>query len=341
MQAAVIEQFGGPSVLHLKELPIPKAGAGEVVIRIHAAGLNRIDHYVREGGVVTPKFPHVLGADGAGTIEEVGEGVEGFSKGQRVIPMPGYSLNAADAAFRPLSAAPSYAILGLVEHGTYAQFVRVPARFVLHDTTGLSFEQVATLPLVLVTAVRAVRAVAGVVAGQSVLVHGGSSGSGNMIAQVAKAVGATVIVTVRNVAKAEAVRAATGADHVVPLAEFEARVAALTGGRGVDVVIDNLGGDVLARSVGCVKALGVLVTLGMVAGATSTIALMPFFLGQKQLRGTFMGDVEELQWGLEQVRLGRVKPVLDRTFPLRDAAAAHTRLLSGDAHGNIVLLPWA
>lgn len=155
MKAAVMRGYGDPGVLRSEDLPTPEPGPGEVLVRVLAAGLNRLDHYLREGSVTRDlALPHVLGSDAAGVVEAVGPGVTRFAPGESVIPMPGYPLDPRDAEARPISAAPSYVIRGIAEWGAYAQFMVVPERWLVRDNTGLPPEQVATLPMALVTCVR-------------------------------------------------------------------------------------------------------------------------------------------------------------------------------------------
>ena len=342
MKASVMRAFGTPDVLRLEDANIPEPKADEVLIRVLAAGINRLDHYLREGSV-TPdiKFPHVLGSDAAGIVEAVGAGVTKFRPGDRVIPMPGYPLDAADADKTPISAAPSYVIRGIAEWGAYAQFMTVPERWVVADRTGLDPALVATFPMALVTAVRALRTVGDVKAGNTVLVHAGASGTGSTAIQVARALGARVAATVRSPAKADFVRD-LGAELVVSLdaPDHVALIRQWAGGDGVDVVLDNLGGQAFTSGLDCLAPLGRLVSMGMVMGLEATFPLRPFFFAQKQIRGTLMGDVDDLEWGFEHVRTGAIRPQLDRAFPLVEAAAAHTRLAEGAALGNLVLLPW-
>ncbi|WP_165820216.1 zinc-binding alcohol dehydrogenase family protein [Microvirga sp. KLBC 81] len=342
MKAAILREYGDPQVLDYGDLPTPEPKQGEVLVRVLAAGLNRLDHYLREGSVTRDlKLPHVLGSDAAGVVEAVGSGVAKFGPGDRVIPMPGYPLNPQEADFHPISAAPSYVIRGIAEWGSYAQYMVVPERWLLHDDTGLTPEEVATLPMAVVTGVRAVKVVGEVKAGDLVLVHAGASGTGSTNIQIARALGARVAATVRTPEKADLVRE-LGAEVVIALndGDFVEAVRDWSEGRGVSTVIDNLGGKILTRSLDCLAPLGRLVSMGFVAGLEATIQIRPFFFAQKQIRGTLMGDVEDLEWGLEQVRQGKIRPILDRTFRLSDAAAAHTHLAAGTAGGSIVFLPW-
>jgi NADPH2:quinone reductase len=343
VKAAVLREFGAPDVLRYEEVATPKPRPLHVLVRVLATGLNRLEDYLR-AGVITRELalPHVLGSDAAGVVEAVGDGVSGFNPGDRVVPMPGYPLEDGDAGFAPLSAAPSYAIGGILRWGTYAQYVEVPARWLLRDDTGLAPEEVATLPMVLVTGVRAVKTVGNVGPGDHVIVHAGASGTGSMSLQIAKAIGAKVAATVDDDRKA-GLAERLGADLVIDVrrTDFVAATREWTGGRGVDVVIDNLGGEVLRRSIDAARPGGTVVTMGFVAGQEATIHVREFFFGHKRLLGTLMGDVADFRWGLEQVAAGRVRPLLDRTFPLARAADAHRVLAANEARGNLVLLPWA
>ncbi len=174
------------------------------------------------------------------------------------------------------------------------------------------------------------------------MVHAGASGTGSMMIQVAKILGAEVATTVRDDAKGDYAKS-LGADLVINARkeDFVEHVLEWTSGRGADVVIDNLGGSVFPKSIDAVKPLGVIVTLGFVAGTEVTFDIRNFFFGQKQIRGSMFGDVADFEWGMEQVRARRIKPLLDRTLPLRQAAEAHRLIPTNEVRGNIVLLPWA
>jgi NADPH:quinone reductase len=341
MKAAAFRRFGGPEVLEYTDLPTPEPRPGNVLVRVLASGVNRLEHYLREGSVLPDlKLPHVLGSDAAGEVAAIGAGVERLKEGERVIPMPGYPLDPNDDRFAPLSAAPSYAIGGIVNWGTYAQYVEVPERWVLPDDTGLAAEELATLPMVLVTAVRAVRVVGNVRAGDSVLVHAGASGTGSMNLQVARALGARVAVTVDDEAKGRLARE-LGAELVVDVRSRDVVKDVLdwTHGKGVDVVIDNLGGDVLQKSLDATRANGTVVAMGFVAGVEVRFHIRNFFFTHKRLLGTLMGDAQDLRWGLQQVKAGRIRPLLDRALPLSEAAEAHRLIAANAVKGNVVLVP--
>jgi NADPH:quinone reductase-like Zn-dependent oxidoreductase len=160
--------------------------------------------------------------------------------------------------------------------------------------------------------------------------------------QIAKALGAEVATTVRSAEKAEFAKS-IGADLVINTREedFVAKVQEWSGGQGADVVIDNLGGDVLPKSIEAVRPLGVVVVFGFAAGPDTAFDVRSLFFAQKQLRGAMASDIEDLEWGLEQVKAGKIRPLLDIVLPLSQAGAAHKLLAEGQVKGNIVLQPWA
>ncbi|MCH8978648.1 MAG: zinc-binding dehydrogenase, partial [Armatimonadetes bacterium] len=332
MKATVIHEFGDVDVLKYEDIDVPSPKPGHVLVKVLAAGVNRLDHYIREGTIVPElPFPHILGADAAGEVAELGEGVTGFHTGERVIVAPGYPQNADEIDVRPATAAPSFALPGLHISGTYAQYMEVPAYAVIKDDTGLSPEEVATLPVVLATAVHALKQVGEVKAGDKVLIQSGASGSGSMMIQVTKALGADVATTVRSDAKAEYAKA-QGADLVINTRneDFVERVKEWTGGAGADVVIDNLAGDVLGKSIEAAKQGGVIVSYGFAAGPEVKFDIRSLLFTGKMLRSSMASDSEDLAWGLEQVRAGRIKPLLDHTLPLSKAAEAHRLIASGN-----------
>ncbi|MFB3149662.1 MAG: alcohol dehydrogenase catalytic domain-containing protein, partial [Alphaproteobacteria bacterium] len=154
MKAAVIREFGEPDVLKYENVDTPEPKPGHVLVKVLAAGINRLDHYIREGSIVPElPFPHILGADAVGEVFELGQGVTELEIGERVIVAPGYPTDEAEAGIRPTVTAPSFALPGLHISGTYTQYMEVPARAVVKDETGLGPEEVATLPVVLATAV--------------------------------------------------------------------------------------------------------------------------------------------------------------------------------------------
>ncbi len=343
MKAAIIHEFGDFDVLKYEEVLTPEPRSGHVLVKVLAAGVNRLDHYLREGSVVPElPFPHILGADAAGEVAALGDGADGIEVGDRVVVVPGYPQNEEDYDVYPASQAPSFALPGLHIPGTYAQYIEVPARYLLKDETGLTPEEVATLPVALATAVRAVKEVGGVKAGDKVLVQAGASGSGSMQIQVAKALGAEVATTIRNESKADFVRE-IGADLVINTRDEDLvkRIQEWSDG-GADVVIDNLAGDVLAKSIEAAKPTGLIVAFGFAAGPEVKFDIRSLFFQQKVLKGSMASDKSDLVFGLKELLPeGKIRPLLDRTLSLREAPEAHRLIANNEVAGNIALLPWA
>lgn len=343
MKAAVIDRFGGPEVLHVEELQTPKAGPGEVLVKVLAALVNRLDHYIRQGDITpTLNFPHVLGMDAVGEVAAVGEGVTRFKVGERVIAMPGYPADPKEYNVRPATIASSFSFRGLQLPGSYAQYIVVPQEFVLPDTTGLPVEAIATLPVPLLTAISAVQIAGEVQAGNFVLVHAGGSATGLMSIQVARALGAKVATTVRSKESAE-LAANAGADLVINTRDndFNDVISKWTGGIGVDVAIDSLGGSTFEKTIDATKVRGIIVAMGFMSGTEVKFDIRKFFFAQKQIRGSLNADIEEFASWLDRVRNGAIKTIVDSALPLNQADKAHARVAQNTAKGGVVLLPWA
>jgi NADPH:quinone reductase-like Zn-dependent oxidoreductase len=341
MKAAVIHEFGPPEVLQYADVPQPEAGPGELVVRVEACGVNRYELYLRMGAVFEDiAFPHILGADVAGKVAAVGRGVAQYAEGDAVIVAPGYPMDPADWEIRPENLAPSFEVTGTHAWGGNAEYIRVPARFVLTDDTGLPAEQVAAMPLVLMTAVHAVETLGEVKSGSRVLVQAGGSGSGLACIQLAAALGAHVATTVGSDGKADTVRAA-GAELIMNhcTQSFADVIMDWTSGVGVDVVIDNVGGSVFEDNLRSLRAGGIFVNFGLVGGMKATLNFRDLFFRQHQLRGSFMGSMDELRRGIGLFKEGKIRAVVDRVFPLCDAADAHRYIDSRAVCGKVVLVP--
>ena len=343
MKASVIKSFGGFDAFEYQDIEKPSPKSGNVLVKVLATGVNLLDHFIREGSIVPElPFPHILGADAAGEVAELGDGVTDFEVGERVIVVPGFPGNEDDLAVRPTITAPSFGLPGLHISGTYTQYMEVPAYAIVKDETGLTAEESATLPVPLATAVHAVKGIGEVKASDKVLIHSGASGSGAMQIQVAKSLGAQVATTVRSDEKGEFAKS-KGADLIINTTkdDFVAKIKEWTNGNGADVVIDNLAGDVLPKSIEAAKANGVIVAFGFAAGPEVTFDIRSIFFAQKNLRGSMASDLEDLTWGLEQVKAGKIKHNLDTAFPLSQAGKVHELISKGKVVGRHVLLPWA
>lgn len=343
MKAAVIRSFGGPQVIKLEEVPTPQPGPGQVLVKVLAALVNRLEHYIRQGDIAPSlTFPHILGLDAVGEVAELGAGVSQFKLGDRVIAMPGYPTDPMESNIRPTTVAPSYSLRGLQIPGSYAQYIVVPEKWILLDTTGLPVEQVASLPVPLLTAIRAVQIVGEVKAGDYVLVHAGGSATGIMSIQVALALGAKVATTVRSAESYNLVKD-LGAELIINMRDRDFCEAILewTAGRGVDVAIDSLGGTTFEKTIAAVKTQGIVVAMGFMSGTEVKFDIRNFFFGQKQIRGCLNADIEDLSAWLDRIRDGKIKAVVDSVLPLSKAAEAHERVAANTAKGGVVLLPWS
>ncbi len=341
VKAAVIHQFGGPEVFRYQDVDQPEPGPGELVIKVAACGINHYDLYLRMGAVFQDiAFPHVLGADVAGTVVAVGPETNGWREGERAIVAPGYPIDPIDWGIAPENVTPSFEVTGTHTWGGNAEYIRVPGRFTFKDDTGLPAEQAAAMPLVLMTAVHAVETLGEVRAGKRVLVQAGASGSGNACIQVAKALGARVAATVGAPEKFQTAEGA-GAELVINYNEvnFADGILDWTDGVGVDVVIDNVGASVFEDNLRALRLGGIFVNFGLVGGMKATLNCRDLFFRQHQLRGSFMGSMDELRRGLALLRDGKVRAFVDRTYALKDVAEAHRYIESRAVRGKVVLVP--
>lgn len=340
MKAVTIRTHGGVEVLRHETIEDPVPGPCAVRVRVHAVALNHLDLWVRKGlPGLKLEYPHRLGSDVAGVVESVGPGASPDLVGRKVLVNPGLSCGVCAACLRGEDNLCSrYQILGEHVSGGYAELVVVPAANLLPYPERLGWAEAACLPLVFMTAWQMVVRRARVQPGDVVLVHAAGSGVGSAAVQIAKLHGATVIATARGPAKAERARA-LGADHVVDTttASFLDVARKVTDRRGVDVVIEHVGQAVWADSLKALRWGGSLVTCGATSGHDAPTDLRHVFYRQLQILGSTMGSKADLHRVLPEVQAGRLHPVLDRTYPLVEAPAAHERLESREAFGKVVL----
>lgn len=341
MKAVVVNEFGGTDVLKYTTVDTPQPSSDEVLVKVMATGVNRLDHYLREGKMMPDiPLPHIFGSDAVGIIETVGENINTFEKGDKVMVVPGYPMNPEHHDINPMTLAPSYGIIGAANQGTYAEYVKVPAKFVVKDTSGLSPELAATLPMVTVTGVRAVKEVGQVKKGDKVVVLAGNSGTGSFNIQLAKALGAEVLSTTTSDKNFDFIKS-LGADKVINTKETDLveAVKSWTNGIGADVIIDNLGGSFFSKSIEAIKPKGTVVSMGFAASPNVAFDVRGLFFSQAIIKGSIMGTKEDLEFGLELVKQGKIKPQLGITLPLSEASKAHDLLINGGVKGNIVLKP--
>jgi len=323
VKAVRIHEDGGPEVLRYEDAPDPEAGPGEVLVRLRAASLNHLDVWVRKGLPSVPK-PRILGADGAGVVEAVGSGVEGLGVDDRVVINPGLEHDGR------------ITVVGEHRDGTHAELISLPASAVYPLPDDLGFEEAAAFPLVFETAYRMLVTKARLEPEEWVLVWGIGGGLATAALAIAKALGARVVVTSRSEEKL-ARATELGADAAVPTADAAARVKEVTGGRGVDVVVEHVGEATWASSLQLAAPGGRVVVCGATSGPNPPAALHRIWWKQLTVYGSTMGTKEDFEGAYELVRGGRARPVVDTVFPLVEARAAHERLEAGEQLGKIVL----
>jgi zinc-binding alcohol dehydrogenase/oxidoreductase len=322
VKAVRIHEEGGPEVLRYEDAPDPAPGPGEVLVRLRAAALNHLDVWLRKGLPSVPK-PRILGADGAGTVASLGPGAAGFAEGDAVLLNPGLDDGAR--------------IVGEHMDGTHAELIAVPAEYLHPLPEGLSFEEAAAFPLVFATAYRMLATRARLREGEWVLVWGIGAGVATAAVAIAKALGARVVATSTRPEKLE--RALElGADAVVPTdGDVVDEVRRLTDGRGADVVVEHVGHATWTRSLQAAGKEGRITVCGATSGPNPPANLHRIFWKQLSILGSTMGTRADFAAVYDLVASGSVRPVVDRVFPLAEAAAAHEHLERGDQVGKIVL----
>jgi len=331
---------GGPEVLERATIDLPEPGPREVRIRVRAVALNHIDIWARRGlPHFRYEFPHRLGADIAGVVDALGPGVTNAKVGDEVIVNPGLSCGVCERCLRgedPFCR--SYRILGENTQGGYSRHLVVPDANLLPKPKALGFREAAALPLCFLTAWSMVVHRAEVRAGQTVLVQAAGSGVSSAAIQIAKMLGARVLTTTSTAEKAARARE-LGADEVIDYTtqDFVSEVKRLTAKRGVDAVIEHVGGDVFAKSILAAAWGGRVVTCGATTGFTPSIDLRHVFFRQVQVLGSTMGSKGDLFEILRHVDSGRLHPVVDRVMPLWEAEGAHRLLEERKVFGKIVL----
>ena len=326
MQAVRIHEDGGPEVLVLEEAPDPEAGPGEVLVRLHASALNHLDVWIRKGLPSVPK-PRILGADGAGVVEALGDGVAGFEPGQRVVINPG--VEAADGTIH---------VIGEHGDGTNAELIAVPATNLYPIPGDLSFEEAAAFPLVFETAYRMLVTRAHLRPEEWVLLWGIGSGVSTAGLAIAKALGARTIVTSSSDEKLARARR-LGADVTVNHAhgDVKAAVKEATAGRGADVVVDHVGEATWRTSLDVAAREGRIAVCGATSGPNPPAALHRIWWKQLTILGSTMGTKTDFEGAYALIAEGRARPVIDEVLPLAEIRAAHARLEAGGQLGKIVL----
>lgn len=322
MKAAVIYENGGPEVLRYEDVPDPECPDGCVAIEVEAISIEGGDLLARASSP-PPAVPHVVGYLAAGTVVEVGAGVEDRVAGDRVV-----TLNTA---------------------GSHASKRAVPAISTWPIPEGLDAARAACVPVAFGTAQECLFTAANLEAGQTALIHAGAGGVGMAAIQLAEQAGATVLATASSDEKLERLRE-FGLGHGINYASesFVERARQLTDGRGVDVILDSVGGQTLVDGIGALAYRGTLVSVGVAARAGSSIEATDLWTRNNTLRGVFLGGALMTEYPrvhgmiadlFERVASGALRVEIDRTFPLAEAAAAHAHIESRQAFGRVVMTP--
>jgi NADPH:quinone reductase-like Zn-dependent oxidoreductase len=345
MKAIVIHEFGGPEVLKYQDVPDPKPRPDQVLIRVKACALNHLDLFIRKGlpGI---QLPHINGSDISGEVVEAGEYITDLKPGQRVLLAPMVYCGHCQACLSgQQNFCRDYSVLGRAVDGGNCEYITAQRHNVIpiqKDQMGneLTYDEAASVPLVFLTAWHMLVGRAGVKPGDIVLVLGGGSGVGSAAIQIAKLNGARVIATAGDESKLDQCRD-LGADYTIHHHQQKNsdEVKKITAKAGVDIVFEHVGKATWEESIKSLKYGGKLVTCGATTGPEAAVNINILFGKQLSLLGSFMGNMGELHEVLKHVFSGKLKPVVDKTFPLREAAAAHQRMEEGKQFGKIVLNP--
>jgi NADPH:quinone reductase-like Zn-dependent oxidoreductase len=325
LKAVRIHEDGGPDVLRYEDVADPVAASGEVLVELRAAGLNHLDVWVRKGLPSVPK-PRILGADGAGVVAALGDGVDRFEIGQRVVVNPGIPHDGR------------ITVIGEHTDGTYCELKSIPAAQLYPLDDGLSFEQGAAFPLTFETAYRMLVTKAALREGDWVLIWGIGGGVALAAFELARALGARTIVTSSSAEKLERARA-LGADVAVSHADDDVvqAVKDATGGKGADIVVETVGEATWERSLGAAAQEGRVVVCGATSGHSPPARLYRLWWKQLVVYGSTMGMPSDFEGAYDLIRAGRARIHVDSVFPLSEAAKAHERLESGAQFGKVVL----
>src|SRR5205809_2214400 len=340
--ATCIKEHGGAEKILYDDYRDPAPGPDDVVVRVRACALNHVDMLLLDGRFPPPEgLPHVNGCEVAGTIETLGAGVKGLGRGRRVIIFPGFACGGCEYCVRgERTVCVKYGYLGAHKDGGYAELVRAPAANILPLPEAIAFEAGAALPLAMLTASHAPVPRSVLAPGQTVLVQAAGSGVGSAAIQIARLVGARVITTVGSDDKVEFARA-LGAERVVNYRtqDLVDAVRTWTDKRGVDVVVEHIGGETFEKSVYALTRLGTLVSIGSHDTHWGRLDLRHVYSKNRRVVGTNLGSILELRTIRDYVTAGRPEPRIHRAFPLKDARAAVQYVLDRKNKGKVLLIP--
>ncbi len=342
MKAALFSRHGGPEVLQYSNFPTPEPKPGEVLIRLKAAALNRLDEWVRVGWPgIKLDYPHIPGADGAGVVEAVGAGVTRFVAGDRAVIDGTLSDGVCEFCQRGEdNVCVKGGVLGENARGTYAEYIALPERNLLRLPDGVSFEMAAAASLVFLTAWHSLITRGGLKADETVLIVGAGGGVNTAAIQIAKHIGCAVFVVGSGEGKLARAKE-LGADVLIDRSneDWGKKIFQLTEKRGVDAVVDNVGGATMMTSLRAARRGGRVLTVGNTSGPKFEFDNRYMFGKHISLIGSTMGNRADFETVMALVFAGKLHAPIDSTFPLSEARAAHEKMGRGEFFGKIVLIP--
>ena len=342
MKTILFRQHGGPEVLEYADFPTPEPQASEVLVHIHAAALNRMDVFVRNGWPgLKLELPHINGADGAGEVAAIGSAVSGFSSGERVVINANLGCGECEFCLSGRdNLCNKWHLLGETIRGTYAEYICVPARQLYKLPASFDFHAAAAAALVYQTAWHSMVKRGAVKAGETVAIVGAGGGVNSASIQIAKYLGARVIVIGSNANKLKQAEA-LGADILIDRSKNEdwsKEVFIATGKRGADVIVDNVG-TTFPLSLRALRKGGRLLTVGNSGAPRFEIDNRFIFAKHLSILGSTMSTIADFHEVMDLVIAGKLKPIIDKTYPLKEAATAQERLWRGENFGKITLAP--
>jgi NADPH:quinone reductase-like Zn-dependent oxidoreductase len=342
MKAVRFHQLGGTEVLSYEEAEIPALGPGEALVQVNACAINHLDIWTRQGIPAYPlALPHISGSDVSGIVRAVSPGCEGISEGMPVIISPGvscfkclYCLSGHD------NLCDAYEIFGAKSDGGYAEYTKTAATNLIPIPEGISFIEAAAFPLTFLTAWHMLVTQAKLQSGQSLLVLAAGSGVGSAAIQIGKYIGAYVMATTRTPRKMVLAKE-IGADMVIDheKQDFAKEVAAITQGKGADVVLEHVGQNTFDQSMRALSKKGTLVTCGATTGAAAHFDLRSLFMNEQSIIGSKMGTRAELLAITQLIAEKRLRPVIDSVYPLEKAKEAQEVMLHSGHFGKLILTP--
>jgi len=341
MKAIVFHEQGGIEKLQYEDVPDPKINRNEVLVRVRACAVNRLDIRARQDRPEVDPMPHILGSDVAGDVAEVGTEVSHIKLGERTVISPcincGYCVDCING---DESLCDNQKVLGFQTNGGYAEFVKAPALNIIPISDEISYVEAAAVPIAFLTAWHMLITRANLQAGEDVLILSAGSGVGSAALQIAKLAGARVFVTSSTEEKLAKARE-LGADFTINYkqVDFSDAVKQLTNGRGVDVVFEHIGADTFEQSINSLAKNGRLVTCGVTSGNMATINIRYIYQKQLTIIGSALGSKSELMKIFKLVEQRQLKPIIGKILPLQKAAYAHQLMEDRNHFGKLILIP--